>query len=109
IDKAVGSESRDLFGQFVPDGDLSAFAKKLPVMLANDLTGTMTLLRQEAFQSLLVNYPRPPKTFWRAYDVEDTVTSEWRIKGLDGAEYRPEDYLKAFARFVTEHAHDITA
>jgi type I restriction enzyme R subunit len=109
IDKALGGEARDLFAQFIPNGDLSAFAKKLPALLASDFVPTMKLLHEERFQELLIKYPRPERTFWKAYDVEDTVTSEWRIKGLDGRDYKPEDYLKAFARFVNEHAHDVTA
>jgi hypothetical protein len=35
--------------------------------------------------------------------IEDTVSSTWLIRGADGKEYKPEDYLAAFARFVQEN------
>jgi type I restriction enzyme R subunit len=109
IDKAMGGEAREIFAHFILDGDVAVFASQLSSRLRDEFTATMNLLRDERFLNLLVNYPRPQRAFWRAYDVEDVVSSEWRIKGFDGAEYKPEDYLKAFARFVTEHSHDITA
>jgi type I restriction enzyme, R subunit len=109
IDKAMSGEARTLFAQFIADGDLAGFARRLPKLLRDDRAGTMNVLRDERFLRLLVDYPRPERTFWRAYEVEDTVTSEYRIKGLDGIEYKPEDYLRAFATYVNEHAHDITA
>ena len=30
-----------------------------------------------------------------AYDTPDTVSSVWLIRGADGREYKPEDYLAA--------------
>lgn len=56
----------------------------------------MALLRQPDFQNLLLNYPRPPRTFWVAYETEDTVPSQWPVRNGTGREYRPEDYLAAF-------------
>ena len=38
-----------------------------------------------------------------------TVTSEWLVKGADGSECKPEDYLTAFARFVRENPAHIEA
>ena len=35
--------------------------------------------------------------------------SEWLIKGADGTQYKPEDYLKAFAAFVAAEAETIDA
>jgi type I restriction enzyme R subunit len=69
----------------------------------------MQVLRNQTFQDLLVNYPRPPKTFVVAYPTEDTVTSQWLIRGADGKEYKPEDYLATFARFVQENPLPIEA
>jgi hypothetical protein len=37
-----------------------------------------------------------------AYEAEDTVTSERRARGADGREYKPTDYLQAFAQFVRD-------
>ncbi len=41
--------------------------------------------------------------------MTDTVSSEWLIKGGDGREYRPDDYLKAFAAFVRAEGEKIEA
>jgi type I restriction enzyme R subunit len=105
----MSGEARDLFAAFVPAGDLAQLAKDLPGNLANDFTSTMRLFRTQAFQDLLVNYPRPKKTFVVAYPTEDTVTSAWLIRGSDGKEYKPEDYLIAFSRFVQENPLPIEA
>ncbi len=104
IEKEMSAEARDMFAAFITDGDMGRFATELPGRLAQDFTGTIKLLRNPQFQGLLTNYPRPPRLFLRAYDVEDTVTSEWAIGDL-----KPEDYLKAFARFVRENLTEIDA
>jgi type I restriction enzyme R subunit len=67
----------------------------------------MALLRDPGFQDLLMNYPRPTRTFYVAYETEDEVTSAWLIRDGDGREYKPEDYLSAFAKFVTANADKI--
>ena len=69
----------------------------------------MKLLRDEAFQKLLTNYPRAKRTFLVAYETEDTVNSEWLVRGLDGKEYKPEDYLIAFSRYVKENPAQVEA
>jgi type I restriction enzyme, R subunit len=109
IDKEMSGESRDKFADYIPDGDLANYAQQLPNNLKKEFTSTMKLLRDPGFQDLLVNYTRPPRTFFIAYDVEDTVTSEWLARGADGKEYKPEDYLVAFARFVKENPSEIEA
>ncbi len=70
---------------------------------------TMKTLRDPDFQRLLVNYPRPQRTFIVASQVTDAVSSDWLIRGGDGRQYKPEDYLKAFAAFVREEAEKIDA
>src|SRR5262249_10922307 len=87
---------------FIPNGDVARLARELPGKIAGDFTATMQVLRNHAFQDLLVNYPRPQRTFVVAYPTEDTVSSTWLIRGADGKEYKPEDYLAAFACFVRE-------
>jgi type I restriction enzyme R subunit len=109
IDKEMSGEARDRFADFIPDGDVARLARELPGKLSYDFVATMQLLRNSAFQNLLVNYPRPPRTFVVAYPIEDTVTSEWLIRGADGKEYKPEDYLAAFARFIQENPLPIEA
>jgi len=69
----------------------------------------MSLLRNEDFQRLLVEYPRPRRVFVKAIETEDVVSSEWLVRGLDGKEYKPEDYLIAFERFVKENPAKVEA
>jgi type I restriction enzyme R subunit len=69
----------------------------------------MRLLRDESFQDLLVDYPRPKRTFIRADGYEDQVSSTWLVRGGDGKEYKPEDYLEAFAAFVRENPSKVQA
>ena len=109
IEKEMAGEAREQFAAFIPDGDLRGFAARLPVMLADDFAGTMALLRKPGFQHLLMNYPRPPRSFLVAYTIDDEVGSRWVIRDGNGVEYRPEDYLAAFARFVAEHESEVDA
>ncbi len=100
IDKEMSAEARQLFSAYIPDGDVGRYATNLPNDLRRDLTGAMSTLRNQEFQKLLVNYPRPTRVFLVAHDTQDVVSSEWRVRGLDGKEYKPDDYLTAFAEFV---------
>jgi type I restriction enzyme R subunit len=63
IEKQLSAEARELFAAFVPNGDLAAYARALPNALRNDFAAAMTLLRNSAFQDLLVNYPRAKRVF----------------------------------------------
>ena len=69
----------------------------------------MKTLRKTEFQALLMNYPRALQTFLVAYETVDVVTSEWRVRGADGKEYKPADYLAAFAEFVEKNEDRIEA
>ena len=109
IDKQMSAEAREMFAAYIPAGDLAKYAKELPAQLRKDFTGAMALLRDPAFQDLLMDYPRAPRTFLIAYETQDTVTSDWLVKGAGGREYKPEDYLTAFARFVRENPAHIQA
>lgn len=109
INKAMSAEGRELFSAYIPNGDVGKYAADLPAKLRQDFTSTMSLLRDKNFQDLLVNYPRASRIFIKAYETEDTVTSEWLVRGADGREYRSEDYLSAFARFVRENPNKIAA
>jgi type I restriction enzyme R subunit len=109
IDKEMSGEARQLFAGFVADGDLARFAQELPAKLSREFSATMELLRNSTFQDLLVNYPRPKRVFTIAYAAEDIVSSEWLVKGADGREYKPEDYLQAFSRFVKDNPLPIEA
>jgi type I restriction enzyme R subunit len=109
IDKEMAAEARELFAPFIPAGDMARFARELSARLSADFTGTMTLLRDKTFQNLLLNYPRKPRVFYVTYDTEDKVSSEWLIRDGAGAEWKPEDYLTAFARFVQDNSARIEA
>jgi type I restriction enzyme R subunit len=110
IDKEMAGEARELFAaRGIPDGDLAAFARDLPSRLRREFVPTMDILCDSALQDALINYPRKPRTFLVAYETEDTVTSDWLVRGLDGREYKPEDYLAAFARYVRENPERVEA
>jgi type I restriction enzyme R subunit len=109
IDKEMSAEARDQFARFIPDGDIARYAMGLQGSLEADFTGTMQLLRDKGFQNLLTNYPRKPRVFYVAYGTEDVVNSEWLVRDSDGQEYRPEDYLTTFTRFVKENEAEVEA
>lgn len=107
IDKEMSSEARSLFAAYIPEGDMANFAKELSNRLREDFTAIMATLRNPNFQDLLLNYPRKPRTFWVAYEAEDTVTSNWLIRDGRGNEHRPEDYIASFITFVKENTDQI--
>jgi type I restriction enzyme R subunit len=109
IAKDMNGDARDLFAAFIPDGDMSRFAEGLPSTLRADFSGVMKILRDKDFQRLLTEYPRAKRTFIVAPGVIDEVESDWLIRGGAGAEYRPEDYLQLFERFIEENADEISA
>jgi type I restriction enzyme, R subunit len=107
IDKEMHGDARSDFAAFIPEGDVAAFAKTLSLALQQDFAQTMSLLRDENFQRLLQAYKRKPRVFLVAHNTEDVVSSEWLVRGLDGKEYKPDDYLTAFTEYVTTHQTDI--
>ena len=110
IDKEMAGDARELFAAFgIADGDLGRFARELPDKLRRDFSGAMKLLREPAFQDLLVNYPRPIRSFFRADGYEDHVSSAWLVRDAAGREYKPEDYLEAFAAFVRDNSSKVEA
>ncbi len=109
IAKQMSGDARQLFAVHIPNGDVGAFAEALPTMLNQSFTDLMKTLRDRNFQDLLVNYPRPPRAFLVAHETQDTVASEYLIKGATGKEYKPEEYLIAFERFVQENSSTIDA
>lgn len=109
IDKNLSGEARELFARFIHDGDLGHFAEALPGLLEQSFAPTMQTLRDPGFQRLLEDYPRAPRTFIIAEHVTDEVSSEWLIKGADGRQYKPDDYIKAFTEFVRSEAEEIDA
>jgi type I restriction enzyme R subunit len=109
VEKEMHGDARKDFAAFLPEGDVAAFAKNLYGTLKNNFTGTMTLLRNADFQRLLLEYKRKSRVFIVSHTTEDQVSSEWMIRGLDGKEYKPEDYLVAFSEYVKSHESDVLA
>ncbi|HYP02283.1 MAG TPA: type I restriction-modification enzyme R subunit C-terminal domain-containing protein, partial [Pyrinomonadaceae bacterium] len=109
IEKEMAGEAREEFAKFIPDGDVGAFAAGLKVALSKNFTDTMKLLRDEKFRRLLTEYKRPPKVFVVAYETEDEVSSKRLFRDGTGKEYKPEDYLQAFARYVRDNPEQIEA
>lgn len=107
IDKDMSGEAREAFAAWIPNGDLGAYAQLLPQLLAADFSETMKLLRNPKFQELLLNYPRPRRTFWVALESQDNVSST-KVDRF-GKYDRAEDYLDAFAGFVKANAGKIQA
>ena len=44
-----------------------------------------------------------------AHDTLDTVDSSWLVRGADGKEYKPQDYLTAFSEFVRQNPAQVEA
>jgi type I restriction enzyme R subunit len=109
IDKEMSGEARGLFGTYVPDGDLATFAKGLRDAVANNFSATMQLLRDPAFQKLLLGYPRKRDSYVVAIGTQDTVTTEWYLRDGEGRELKPADYLAMFAQFVRDNPTQIEA
>ena len=108
IEKSMGAEAREKFAKFIPDGDVKTYTDTLKENIDNKFTETMKLLRDKAFQELLVNYPRPKKVFFRGYDIVDEVKDEVMFK-VGGDYQKPDDYLKLFEKFVGENQNQIEA
>ncbi len=109
VDKAMSGDGRELFARFLPDGDIGRFAEDLPALVRGRFTDTLMILRDPDFQQLLKDYPRARRTFLVAPTATDEVSSEWLIKAGTGKEYKPADYLTAFAAFVQEKGTEIEA
>jgi type I restriction enzyme R subunit len=108
IENDVSGDAIEAFANFIPDGDLRKFTDELSVKIKKDFTVTMKLLRNPDFQYLLLNYPRARKLFTVAPEAGDEVSSEILIKVAD-KQYKPEDYLDKFEKFVRENRDRIQA
>jgi type I restriction enzyme R subunit len=109
IDKEMSGEATELFSRFIVNGDVGNFAADLPRLISQSFTQTMGILRNPEFQNLLENYPRGTAPFTVAVHKIDAVDSEWLIQAGVGREYKPDDYLTAFAEFVRLHETNVQA
>lgn len=110
IDKEMSGDARELFAAFgIAEGDVGRYARELPSKLRADFAGMMKLLRDRSFQDLLISYPRPSRSFLRAYTYEDQVSSAWYWRDGAGREYKLEDYLEAFDKFIRDSSVEVEA
>jgi type I restriction enzyme, R subunit len=109
IDKEMSSKGREQFAAYIDAGDMGRYARELSKRLRENFEGSMKLLRDPKFQDLLVNYDRAKRVFIEAPGVIDDVSSEWLVRGADGKEYKPADYLTLFTKFVQENPEHIEA
>lgn len=63
IEKELSGKAREQFERFIPGGELRSFARELSQRIEDDFVTVMNILRDPAFQDLLVNYPRPKRGF----------------------------------------------
>lgn len=109
VEKHMSARARERFATFIANGDVGAFAHDLPTLISNAFSSTMGVLRDSEFQDLLTNYERAPQVFLVSYETQDEVSSEWMIRGDVGQQFKPEEYLQAFERFVRESSDEIDA
>ncbi len=107
IEKNMTGKAREDFAAFIPDGDMGRFAAELPTKVSRDFTETLKLLRDKRFQHLLLNYERADKVFLVSYEEHDEVTHE-KIERYGKFE-KPDEYLEAFSKFVSENSDSIDA
>lgn len=109
VAKNVSAEGREEFANYIPDGDIGAFANDLPDNLNKKWAQTMKVLKDDGFLDLMENYPRAKQSFLVADTKEDVVESEIIFKTTDGKELKPDDYILAFERFVKKNPDHIEA
>ena len=108
IQKNMSGKAYELFSKFIEKGNIGKFADELKNNIENDFIDTMNILRNEEFQNLLVNYPRNDKSFIRAVDYVDEVTSG-RVNRYDGTSTTTKDYLNEFCEFVKNNKEQVEA
>jgi len=109
VAKNVAAEGREMFADYIPDGDIAAFANNIPDKLDNEWASTMKILRDDGFLDLMENYPRAKQEFLVADTKEDIVESEIIFRTSDGREYKPNDYISEFEKFVKKNPDHIQA
>src|SRR5574341_370582 len=109
VAKNVSAEGREMFANYIPDGDIAAFASDLPTKLDKEWAATMKILRDDSFLDMMENYPRAKQPFLVSETKEDIAESEFIFRSADGKEYKPEDYISAFERFVRKNPDHIQA
>ncbi len=108
IADTMSAKARQDLAVFIPDGDIGKFADTIRDNLKNNFTGTMGILRNKAFQDLLLNYDRTKSPFYVAYNTQDCVSSEYAFTSAEN-QLKPADYLNAFSIFIHANKDKIDA
>ena len=69
----------------------------------------MEVLRNEFFQNLLEHYPKLKDDFVVALYHQDEVSSAYYPIVIHGKEYKPDDYLELFKKFLRDEPNSIEA
>jgi type I restriction enzyme R subunit len=109
VARTVSAEGRDLFSNWIPDGDIQGFAARLPTLLEQEWGRTIAILEDDDFQTLVADYPRAPHTFIVAHEEQDVVTSTYHIRTADGRELKPNDYIRIFEEYVRKNPDHVEA
>ncbi len=109
IAKNISAEGKKKLELFILDGDIGKFAKNLQQNLIDNSSETFKILQDGKFQYELEHYPKMKDDFTVALEQEDTVTSKKFPIVVNGTEYKPEDYLQIFKKFLKENPDSIEA
>jgi type I restriction enzyme, R subunit len=109
VSKNILTEGRQQLELFVKDGEIGRFAATLTENLDTNWKNTIEILRNESFQRLLEHYPRVKSDFVVAPDQMDKVSSIYYQIVVHGKEYKPEDYLRLFRKFLRDEPDSIEA
>jgi type I restriction enzyme R subunit len=108
IDKRTTVKARKEFAVYVPDGDMKAFGDSLAQRLDEDRSGLLAILQDSDFVKLLYGFERTKRTFWKAIDYEDEVSSTSFIRERNKT-YSFPDYIEEFQAFVRENRQTVDA
>jgi type I restriction enzyme R subunit len=101
ISKEIDPEAVPKLSEFIPEGDLGSFASSLKERFKKDYKGTLSILENEKFLHHLEDYPRKPRYFLiDEISRDEIIASEYLLHTLDGRNLKPEDYIRAFEKFV---------
>lgn len=89
----------------IKNGNLSEFAKNLPETIKNDFPTAIKILTNPQFLDLLKNLKHIKPVFIVDETTQDTVNSA----PLFGQQFKPEDYLVEFEKFLKENKDTIDA
>ena len=109
VSKNISLDDREKVSNLLNGQDVGKFASDLSENLTNNFDETIKVLQNESLQYQLEHYQRMKDDFVSAVGKEDDVTSEYFEIVINGKEYKPDDYLEMFKKFVREEPDTIEA